>query len=284
MSRLGKEHPLQSAAANCLRASIGTLLFLSISPSLLAQAPQIDALAGKVATSLSRAKLKTVLVFDFVGPDGMDAVGQKLAADFRASLAKSGQDIRVEYYSELLGLLKKNELVVANLHNMATARWIVGQTEVDAWAYGTLSNGIGGLKLTVDAYPVKAAERYIEFDTSIPLTDDLKALVGERKKDEFSSLPRPGENGYSYPACVYCPGVQYTAEALRQKFSGTVVLELTVEPDGHPQDITVKVGLPFGLTQKAIEALKQWRLNPAIGPDGKPASVREVVELSVACS
>jgi hypothetical protein len=120
----------------------------------MAQAPQIDGLAGKVATSLSRAKLQRVLVFDFVGPKGMDAVGQRLAADFRASLAKSGQDIRVEDYSELLGLLKKDELVLANLHNIATARWIVGQTEVDAWAYSTLSNGIGGLRLTVDAYPV----------------------------------------------------------------------------------------------------------------------------------
>ncbi len=281
----GKVHPMQSAASNCVRASIGALLFLSISPSLMAQAPQIDALAGKVATSLSHAKLKSVLVFDFVGPDGMDAVGQKLAADFRASLAKSGQDVRVEDYSELLGLLKKNELVLANLHNIATARWIVGQTEVDAWAYGTLSNSIGGLKLTVDAYPLSAlAERYIEFDTSIPLTDDLKELVGERQKDEFSSLPRPGENSYSYPTCLSCPYLQYTMEALRQKFSGTVVLELTVDPDGHPKDITVKVGLPFGLTQKAIETLNEWRLKPAIGPDGKPAAVREVVELGVSCS
>ncbi len=275
---------MRSAFSNCLRGSFGALLLLFISPTLLAQAPQIDSLAGKVATSLARAKLKSVLVFDFVGPEGMDAVGQKLAADFRTSLAKSGQEIQVEDYSELLGLLKRNGLVLANLHNIATARWIVGQTDVDAWAYGTLSNGIGGLKLTVDAYPVKAAERYIEFDTSIPLTDELKALVREREKDESSSMPRPGENGYSYPSCLYCPSVQYTAEALRQKFSGTVVLELTVDPEGHPRDITVKVGLPFGLTQKAIEALKEWRLKPALGPDGKPAAVREAVELSVSCS
>jgi Gram-negative bacterial TonB protein C-terminal len=275
---------MRSDFSNCIRGSFGPLLLLSIAPALLAQAPQIDSLGGKFATSLARAKLKSVLVFDFVGPEGMDAVGQTLAADFRTSLAKSGQEIRVQDYSELLGLLKRNGLVLANLHNIATARWIVGQTDVDAWAYGTLSNGIGGLKITVDAYPVKAAERYIEFDTSIPLTDDLKALVREREKDESSSPPGSGENGYSYPACLYCPIMRPTTEALRQKFSGTVVLELTVDSDGHPQDITVKVGLPFGWTQKAIEALKEWRLKPAIGPDGKPAAVREAVELSFSCS
>jgi TonB family protein len=250
----------------------------------MAQAKQIDALADQMAASLSHAKLKTVLVFDFVGPDEMDAVGQRLAAALRASMTRSRQDVRVEDYSQLLGLLKKNELVLANLHNVATASWLVGQTEVDAWIYGTLSNGAGGLKLTVDAYPLNlSADRYFAFDTSIPLTDDLKALIGEREKDEFSYLPRPGQSGYSYPACIYCPQMQFPVEALKHKFSGTVVLELTVGPDGHAKDIRVKVGLPFGLTQQAVDTVKEWKLKSATGPDGKPTAVREVVELSISC-
>jgi TonB family protein len=238
-----------------------------------------------MAASLAHAKLKTVLVFDFVGPDGMDAVGQRLAADFRASVAKSGRDVLVEDYSQLLALLKKNELVLANLHNVATASWLVGQTEVDAWIYGTLSNGVAGLKLTVDAYPLSAlAERYIAYDTSIPFTDQLRTLITEVDKDEFSSVPRSGHSGYSYPECIYCPYMQYTADGLKHQLNGTVVLEVTVDPDGHAKDIKVKVGLPFGLTQQAVDKVKKWRLKPAIGPDGKPAAVRQVVELSVSCS
>ena len=62
-----------------------------------------------------------------------------------------------------------SNLYTANLHDAATARWLVGQTEVDAWIHGTLSNGIGGLKIAVDAYPVKNSDRYFEFDTSVPL-------------------------------------------------------------------------------------------------------------------
>lgn len=276
---------MQSVASNCIRASLAAFLLLFLSSPLRAQVPQIDAVADQMAASLAHAKLKTVLVFDFVGPDGMDAVGQRLAADFRASVAKSGQDIRVEDYSELLGLLKKNGLVLANLHNVATARWLVGQREVDAWIHGKLSNSVGGLKLTVDAYPLSAlAERYLEFDTSIPLTDNLKALIAARETDEFSGLPRPSPSGYSYPECIYCPYMQYTAEGLEHHLSGTVVLEVTVEPDGHTKDIRVKVGLPFGLTQQAVDTVKEWRLRPAIGPDGKPAAVRQVLELSVSCS
>jgi len=276
---------MQSVASNCIRASLGPFFLLFLSWPLLAQAPQIDAVADEMAASLARAKLKTVIVFDFVGPDGMDAVGQRLAAEFRASVAKSGQDIRVEDYSELLGLLKKNGLVLANLHNVATARWLVGQSEPDAWIYGKLSNSVGGLKLTVDAYPLSAlAERYLEFNASMPLTDNLKALIGEPATDEFSYLPRAGRNGYSYPECVYCPVLQFPPEVLTHKFSGTVVLDLTVEPDGHIEDIRVKVGLPFGLTQQALDTVKKWRLKPSTGPDGKPTAVSQVAELSISCS
>jgi TonB family protein len=279
----GQERPMQSAAPNYIRASLGALLFLFISPPLLAQAPQIDALAERMAASLSHAKLRAVLVFDFVGPDGMDAQGQKLAADFRASMAKSEQDLRVVDYSQLLELLKKNGLVLANLHDVATARWVVGKTDVDVWTYGTLSNSADGLKLTLDAYPVRPADRYFEFNTSLPLSDDLKALIGEREKDEFSSLPRPGENGYSHPTCIYCPQLQYPTDVLLQKFNGTLVLEMTIDPDGHTKDIRVRVGLPFGLTQQAVESATDWKFKPATGPNGRPAAVRETVELTVRC-
>ncbi len=276
---------MQSVGYNCIRASLAALLLLFGASPLRAQAPQIDAVADEMTAWLARAKLKTVIVFDFVGPDGMDAVGQKLAADFRASMARSGQDVRVQDYSELLGMLKKNGLVLANLHNVASASWLVGQTEVDAWIYGKFSNSVGGLKLTVDAYPLSPfAERYFEFESSIPLTDDLKALIAERETDEFSALPRPSPSGYSYPECIYCPVLQFSEEVLRNKFSGTVVLEVTVEPDGHTKDIRVKVGLPFGLTQQAVDTVKEWRLKPAIGPDGKPAAVRQVVEWGLSCS
>jgi hypothetical protein len=219
---------MERVPSNRIRLSLVVLLIQIVCPRIRAQQTQIDTLAAQMAASLSHASQKTVLVFDFVGPDGMDALGQKLAGDFRAALAKSPNGIQVEDYLRILELLKKNELVLANLHDAATARWLVGQTEVDAWIYGTLSNGIGGLKITIDAYPVKNSDRYFEFDTSVPLTDALKALIEEEEKDDFSSLPRAGQNGYTNPACIHCPSFQYTAEGLRRKLNGTVVLEITI--------------------------------------------------------
>jgi TonB family protein len=270
-----------SVTYTCIRVSLRVLLLLFVARCLPAQEPQIDALADQMATSLSKAKLRTVLVVDFVGPADMDALGEKFAADFRAALTKSAHDLQVQSRSQLLELLKKNELEFANLHYFGTARWLVGQSDADVWIYGTLSTGIGGLKVRVDAYPLKNPERYFEFDTSVPLTDNLKALIEEKEKDEFSSLPRPGQGGYSDAACIYCPQVRYTADAVRHKLVGAVVLEFTIDTAGAAKDITVKVGLPYGMTQQAIETVKDWKMKPSTGPDEKPAAVRQEVELSV---
>jgi TonB family protein len=265
------------------RVLLAAVFVLSMCAPTPAQEPQIDALADQMAAALSHAKLKSVMVFDFVGPDETDALGQKVAAGFRTALAKSAYGLQVEGRSRLIELLQENELVPANLHTYATEQWLVGQTDLDAWISGTLSNGIGGLKVTVDARcNLKSCDRFYEFQTSTPLTDDLKKLVGENKneEDEFASLPRAEKNGYSSVSCVYCPQAQFSKEALVRKLVGTVILDLTITEDGHPKDIRVKVGLPYGLTRQAIEAIKEWRFKPATAPDGEPAAIRTTVEVT----
>ncbi len=274
---------MQLALFNRIRVAFAAMIILFLCPSAFAQEPQIDALADQMAAALSQAKLETVIVFDFDGPDEMDALGQKLAEDFRVALTKSGKGLQVQDRSDLLELVKKNDLVPANVRDAGTEQWLAGQTQLDARISGELSKGIGGLKITVYAHcNVKSCDRFYEFDTLIPLTDNLKALIAEadKEKDEFSSLPKPGQNGYSTPICLYCPNPQYTGEASILGVTGTVTLTITVDADGHAKDIKVKVGLPHGLTQQAIEAVKGWRFKPATGPDGKPAAVRMNVGIS----
>jgi TonB family protein len=264
-----------------VRVLLAAAFILAMCGPTPAQEPQIDALANQMAAALSHAKLKTVIVFDFDGPDEIDALGQKLAEDFRVALTNSGEGLQVQDRSRLLELLKKNNLVPANVRDAGTEQWLAGQTELDARISGELSKDIGGLKITVYAHcNVKSCDRFYEFDSLMPLTDDLKALIAEtdREKDEFSSLPRSGKNGYSLVSCIYCPNAQYTGEASIHGVNGAVALAITVDADGHAKDIRVKVGLPHGLTQQAVEAVKGWRFKPATRPDGMPAAVRMNIE------
>jgi protein TonB len=84
--------------------------------------------------------------------------------------------------------------------------------------------------------------------------------------------------GISAPTALSSPDPDYTEEARAAKKQGTCVLWLIVDSSGHPRDIRVARGLGFGLDAKAIDAVKQWRFQPAL-KDGKPVDVQISVEV-----
>jgi protein TonB len=69
-----------------------------------------------------------------------------------------------------------------------------------------------------------------------------------------------------------CAG-KYTEEARAFATEGVVVLDLIVDEHGRARDITVVEGLPHGLTQAAIEALRTCPFTPG-ERDGQPVPVR----------
>jgi periplasmic protein TonB len=89
-----------------------------------------------------------------------------------------------------------------------------------------------------------------------------------------------GTGGYGYPACLYCPQAQYSDEAVKAKYQGTVSIMAIITPDGRATDIQVVKGLGLGLDEKAIEAVRTWRFRPALGPNGRPAAVRQIIEVT----
>ena len=78
--------------------------------------------------------------------------------------------------------------------------------------------------------------------------------------------------GIAAPQALSTPDPVYTEEARRAKTQGTCVLAMVVDAEGHPRDIRVIRGLGFGLDAKAIEAVRQWRFDPA-KKDGKAVNV-----------
>ncbi|HTF45461.1 MAG TPA: energy transducer TonB [Terriglobales bacterium] len=84
--------------------------------------------------------------------------------------------------------------------------------------------------------------------------------------------------GVSAPKATFSPDPEYSEEARKAKFQGTCVLWLIVGPDGHPRDIRVSRTLGLGLDEKAIEAVKNWKFEPAM-KDGKPVAVQINVEV-----
>jgi len=91
---------------------------------------------------------------------------------------------------------------------------------------------------------------------------------------------RPG-NGVLLPKPLREVKPQYTADAMRAKVQGTVLLECVVLPDGSVGKVEVVRSLDsaFGLDQEAIKAAKQWRFAPGTR-FGEPVAVLVTIELT----
>src|SRR5581483_5714503 len=85
--------------------------------------------------------------------------------------------------------------------------------------------------------------------------------------------------GVSAPRAISTPDPEYSEEARKAKYQGTCVLWLIVAQDGHPHDIKVARSLGMGLDQKAIEAVRNWKFEPAM-KDGQPVAVQINVEVN----
>jgi periplasmic protein TonB len=85
--------------------------------------------------------------------------------------------------------------------------------------------------------------------------------------------------GVSAPKAIYSPDPEYSEEARKAKYQGVCVVTLIVGPDGKPRDVHVARSLGLGLDEKAIEAVNQWKFDPA-QKDGKPVAVAINVEVT----
>lgn len=89
---------------------------------------------------------------------------------------------------------------------------------------------------------------------------------------------RPGA-GITNPIPIYRPEPQYSEEARKAKWQGSVTLSLVVDADGRTKDIHVTKPLGLGLDEKAIEAVSQWKFTPG-KKDGKPVPVQASIEVT----
>jgi TonB family protein len=87
-------------------------------------------------------------------------------------------------------------------------------------------------------------------------------------------------NGVTSPIVIFKPSPKYTADAMRAKVQGTVILSAVVLPDGSVTDISIVRSLDqsFGLDDEAKKNAAQWRFRPGMFK-GEPVAVRIQIEL-----
>ena len=76
----------------------------------------------------------------------------------------------------------------------------------------------------------------------------------------------------SAPVVLYQVEPDYSEEARKARFQGTVELSIVVDEHGMPTEFKVLNPLGMGLDEKAVEAVRKWRFRPGM-KDGHPVAV-----------
>ena len=85
--------------------------------------------------------------------------------------------------------------------------------------------------------------------------------------------------GVSAPKILHQIDPEYSEEARKAKYGGTVMLRIVVAVNGHVSRAEVIRSLGMGLDEKAIEAVNKWTFQPGT-KNGSPVPVEATVEVN----
>jgi len=83
----------------------------------------------------------------------------------------------------------------------------------------------------------------------------------------------------TFPEKISGDPAELTEMARKAGISGTVTVEAVIDEQGNVVDAKVVKGLPMGLDEKALEAVRAWKFKPATA-GGKPFKVNYTVTVS----
>jgi TonB family protein len=101
-------------------------------------------------------------------------------------------------------------------------------------------------------------------------------------QSRVAPLPNERTTPSSYdkpPVLIFKLEPEYSEEARKAKYQGTVLLNVDIGDSGRVADVQVVRSLGLGLDEKAVESVKQWRFKPATKA-GNPVSAPVQVEVS----
>jgi protein TonB len=86
-------------------------------------------------------------------------------------------------------------------------------------------------------------------------------------------------HGVSQPRLIFEVDPEFSEEARKAKYQGSAQLQVVIGPDGLVRDAKVVAPLGMGLDEKAIEAVRKWKFDPA-KKDGRPVAVYAMIEVN----
>jgi TonB family protein len=126
-------------------------------------------------------------------------------------------------------------------------------------------------------------QRGVLLGIGYPGPPDAKEQIGDFKERLHRldpETPLRVDDRVTRPEILRQVKPETTEEALRHPgFSGTVIVETIIDTEGRVTNVRVLKGQPMGLTETAVDAVKQWTFKPATLA-GKPVKVYYVLTVN----
>jgi TonB family protein len=226
-------------------------------PPALGQTPaEIEALAGRTAQRVTKTRQRHIFIAGLEGCQLDAEVCGRFETSLRAALEKAIPDVH---------FIKRENII-----NILEGRGFIALDELVSEVY----DAVQGKKF--DQFRVKIM-RPAQDSGNEPLVfkdpeSGVSAIILRGKQFRSAAI--------TFPTCERCPDASYSPAARTDRIQGTVQILVTVTEQGLAEHLGVIDGLPEGLTDQALEAVRNWHFKPAIGKDGKPFAVRIPIEVT----
>jgi len=242
------------------------------SPLRFGQMPELEALTNRLGAVLEGEDAKAVVIADFSEEAGRVTLQEVLLAD----------RLWISLLNQQRGFTLNRDVLRKQLDKEhLSSSDFVARTEIDAaqaagadvLITGKIERREKELVVTVTASEISTGEQIDEQVWRVPRTESLDALAKEPIQAS-SSFYLSGQDGVSAASCAYCPNPQYTATARKHKIEGRVWMMALIDSSGRAMDVWEVRGLPEGLTQQAMELVRQeWHFKPAHDANGRAVPI-----------
>src|SRR5208282_3191935 len=262
--------------------------------------------AGAVQESLKGLPPQSarVLVVDFEEGHGTASeLGPELAREFSITLQEHAQGFAVLKRDDLKQAVTRNDLPNEILSDSTAMKCYAQDLGATMLVTGSMEYAPDGVLLQIDIWREKPRKSIFGRLVVVPMSAAMTGLADKPVPsrppffthddttwvnpyhspvtDEKLATPKQkAGSGYRSPECATCfPPASYSDDAVWTRLQGAVVLRVQISPDGFPAKISVVRGLPCGLTETAIDAVKHWQFKPAT-VDDRPVAVETPIDVT----
>jgi TonB family protein len=215
--------------------------------------PVLDGLLDHLASA-------TVVGGDHIPFDGASRDCDIIRAEYRIPAGRGGG--QVSSPGSKTGVIAGTTIIRTLC--VDSARKLILRDRTESWATG--SNARSTRTITFSSYERDAKIPDETFRFEVPTGTFL---------DPGPQIDEGDAGGVSRPVLIQKVEPMWTEEARQAGISGMVLVSLTVDAEGRPQDLSVTRKLGYGLDESAIEAVRQWVFRAGL-KDGAAVAVGKV--------